>query len=136
MQPLPEDAEADFARRHVLHQVQDVIVSEVVGRLERRGLQALAKSVPILHRDAEEIPRAADRAGGGFEHEEAVRIGLGVRQPRTLETHLIGLPDLLPNRPDDVNHLPVGDPLAARALALFPLGPGNRALHAAGDAGR
>src|SRR6185369_8930379 len=30
-------------------------------------------------------------------------------------------------------HLPVGDPLAAGALTLFALGPGNRALHAAGD---
>src|SRR5262249_36270247 len=33
-----------------------------------------------------------------------------------------------------MDHLPVGDPLAAGALALFPLGPGNPPLHAAGDA--
>src|SRR4029450_5256452 len=36
---------------------------------------------------------------------------------------------------DDVNHLPVGDPLAAGARALFALGPGHRSFHAAADAG-
>src|SRR4029077_19098974 len=48
---------------------------------------------------------------------------------------LVELTGFFPDRPDDVHHFPVGDPFAARAFTLFALGPGNGALHAAGDAG-
>ena len=38
--PLPEDAQPDLAGGHVLHQIQDVVVAEEVGRLQRRGLES------------------------------------------------------------------------------------------------
>ena len=135
MQPFPQDAQADFAGRHVFHQVQHVVVAEEVGRLERGGLQALAERVAVLQRDAQQIARAADGSRRRLEQRQAVGVGLRVGQRRELPAELVGLPDLLPDRPDDVDHLPVGDPLAAGALALLALGAGDRALHAAGDAG-
>ena len=52
VQPLPEDAQPDLAGRHVLHQVEHVVVAEEVGGLERRGLEALAEGVAVLQRDA------------------------------------------------------------------------------------
>src|SRR5262249_12818341 len=48
---------------------------------------------------------------------------------------LVVLSGRFPHRPDDVDHLPVGDPLAAGTLALFALGAGDGALHGGGDAG-
>ena len=48
MQPLPQDAQADLAGRHVLHQVEHVVVAEEVRRLERGGLQALPEGVAVL----------------------------------------------------------------------------------------
>src|SRR3989442_1690495 len=51
VQPLPEDAEANFTRRHVLHQVQHVVVPEEIGGLERGGLQPLLEGVAGLQSD-------------------------------------------------------------------------------------
>src|SRR5207302_3726418 len=64
------------------------------------------------------------------------RVGGRVSERREAAAELVELASLLPDGADNVDHLPVGDPLAAGALALFPLGPGNRSLHAARDAGR
>ena len=36
----------DLAGRHVLHQIEHVVVAEEVGRLERRGLETLPKALP------------------------------------------------------------------------------------------
>ena len=71
VQPLPEDAQADLAGRHVLHQIEHVVVAEEVGRLERGGLQALAERVAVLQRDAEQIARAADGARRRLEQRSA-----------------------------------------------------------------
>ena len=82
-----------------------------------------------------QIASAAHGSRRRFEQGEIGGILVGVGQPRERAAELIGVADLLPHRPDDVDHLPVGDPLAARAFALFALGAGDRALHARGDAG-
>src|SRR5207248_3435771 len=78
---------------------------------------------------------AANGARRRLEQEEAVRVGRGVRERGEWPPHLVVLPGPFPDRPDDVHHLPVGDPLAAGALALLTLGPGDGPLHAARDAG-
>src|SRR5262249_52348522 len=62
-------------------------------------------------------------------------VGGSISERRECPSQLVVLSDPFPYRSNNVNHLPVGDPLATGALALFPLGPGNRALHAVGDAG-
>ena len=62
VQPLPQDAQADLAGRHVFHQIEHIVVAEEVGRLERGGLQALTERVAVLQRDAQQIARAANGA--------------------------------------------------------------------------
>src|SRR5204863_62919 len=47
--------------------------------------------------------------------------------------HLIGLSDLFPNRTDNVNHLPVSDPLSICAFALFTFCAGHSLFHSGGD---
>ena len=74
VQPFPQDAQADLAGGHVLHQVEDVVVAEEVRRLERRRLQSLAEGVAVLQRDADQIARAADRSGA------TVPAGRGLRR--------------------------------------------------------
>src|SRR4029079_4621912 len=135
VQPLPQDAQADLAGGHVLHQIQHIVVAAEVGRLQRRGLQPLQERVAVLERDAEQVAGAADRARRVLEQDQAVSVAAVVGERRELPAKLILLADLLPDRPDDVDHLPVGDPLAAGAFALFALAAGDRALHRAGDAG-
>ena len=71
VQPFPEDAEADLAGRHVLHQIEHVVVAEEVRRLERRGLQALPEGVAVLQRDAQQIAGAADGARRRLEQRSA-----------------------------------------------------------------
>jgi hypothetical protein len=75
VQPLPEDAQADLAGRHVLHQVEHVVVAEEVGRLERRGLEAAAEGVAVLERDAQQVARAADGARRRLEQNQVGRVG-------------------------------------------------------------
>ena len=70
-----------------------------------------------------------------LEQDQAVSICAVVGERRELPTELILVANLLPHRPDDVDHFPVGDPLAAGAFALFALAAGDSALHRARDAG-
>ena len=67
VQPLPQDAEANLSGRHVLHQVQHIIVTEEVRRLECGGLHALPECVAILNRDAQQVARPTHRAGRRFQ---------------------------------------------------------------------
>ena len=122
VKPFPQDAEADFARRHVFHQVQHVVVAEEVRGLERGSLEPLAEGVAVLERDAQKIAGAANGSWRRFERGETGRVGRRVREPGKCPPELVVLADFLPHRPHDVNHLPMSDPLAARALALFALG--------------
>ena len=118
--------QADLARRHVLHQVEHVVVAEEVGRLERRGLEALHEGVAVLQRDAEQIARAADGARRRLEQVQRRR-----RRPRCRSARGNARPSwlscagALPHRPDDVHHLPVRHPFAAGAGALLALGAGD-----------
>ena len=48
MDPFPQDAHADLSGSHVLHQIQDVLVGEEIGGLQRRRLKSLTKGVPVL----------------------------------------------------------------------------------------
>src|SRR4029450_13128375 len=79
------------------------------------------------------IARAADGAWRGLEQDQAVGIGSRVGERRTLPTELIVLANLLPHRSHDVDHLPVGHPLAAGALALLALAAGDGAFHGVSD---
>ena len=79
VQPLPENAEADLAGRHVLHQVEHVVVAEEIGGLERRRLEALAEGVAVLQRDAQQVAGAADGARRRLEQNEPVGVGLACR---------------------------------------------------------
>ena len=64
MDPLPKDAETNFASGRVLHQIEHVVVAEEVRRFERRGLETLSKCIAILQADTEQI--AAPRIVAGL----------------------------------------------------------------------
>ena len=61
---------------------------------------------------------------------------VGIGQGWELAAELVGLADLLPHRPHDVDHLPVRHPLAAGPRLLLAAATGDGALHAVGDPGR
>src|SRR6266571_5969069 len=135
MQPFPQDAEADFAGCHVFHEVQDVLIAEIVGRLERGSLKSLFERVAVLQGNAQQVTRAADGSRRRLEQKQVVRIGSSVGEWREFSAELIGLSDLLPDRPYDLDHLPMRDPLAAGALALLAFGAGDGPFHSVADAG-
>ena len=135
MQPLPEDAEANFTRRHVLHQVQHVVVPEEIGGLERGGLQPLPEGVAVLQSDAEKVARAANGPRSRLECRQGCGVVFRVGERRKRASELVVFPGLFPHRPHDLHHLPMGDPLPARPFALLPLGAGDRLFHAALDPG-
>ena len=132
--PLPEDGQADLARGHVLHEVEDVVVAEEVRRLQRGGLEAPQEGIAVLQGHGEQVPGAGDGARSGLEQHETGGIRGSIGQGREGSAQLVGLAHLLPHRPDDVDHLPVGHPLAGGTLALLTLGPGHGPLHAGGHA--
>ena len=134
MDPLPEDGHPDLARGHVLHEVEHIVVAEEVCRLQGGGLEAPEERIAVLQGDGEQIPGARDGAGGRFQLREPRRILGPVGQRREGAAHLIGLAHLLPDRADDVDHLPVGHPLAGGPLALLAFGPRHGPLHARGHA--
>src|SRR5262249_37176252 len=87
--PLPEDAEADLAGRGVLHEIEDVVVAEEVGRLQRRRLEAAPEGVAVLERDAEEVARAAHGARGRLEEREVERVLLAIAEAREGSAELV-----------------------------------------------
>jgi hypothetical protein len=129
VQPLPEDAEPDLAGRHVLHQVEDVVVAKEVRRLEGGGLKALTEGVAVLQGDAQQVPRAADRPRGRLQLGQSVGIRPGIGQGGKLATQLVCRASLLPDRANDVDHLPVRHPFAAGPGLLLAPPSGDRALH-------
>ena len=58
VEPLPQDRQPDLAGRHVLHEVQDVVVAEEVGGLERRGLEPAQERVAVLEADRQQVAGA------------------------------------------------------------------------------
>ncbi len=64
MQPFPQNAQPNFAGGHVFHQIEHVIVAEIIGRLEGRRLKALAKGVAVLKGHAQQVASTADRGAG------------------------------------------------------------------------
>src|SRR5712692_6011177 len=50
VKPFPQDAETDFACGHVFHQIQHVVVSEKVCRLQRGRLESLSERIAVLKR--------------------------------------------------------------------------------------
>ena len=48
VEPLPEDAQSNLPGGHILHQIENIVVTEEVGRLERRSLKATTKGVTVL----------------------------------------------------------------------------------------
>ena len=94
------------------------------------------KALPYWTADADQIAGAAHRPRRGLERDEAVGVVRRVAERRERATELVRRAGLLPHRPDDVDHLPVRDPLAAGPFALLALGAGDGALHAVRDAGR
>ena len=94
VQPLPQDAQADFAGGHVLHEVEDVVVAEEVGGLEGRRLEALAEGVAVLEGHAQQVPGASHGTGRRLQEREARRVLLRVGEAREQppELVLLGLP--------------------------------------------
>jgi hypothetical protein len=128
VQPLPQDAHPDLAGGHVLHQVEHVVVAEEVGRLERRGLEALAEGVAVLEGHAQQIAGAAHGAGRRLELDEGRGVRGGVGRAAGSRGRAGWPRRPFPDRPHDVHHLPVRHPLAA--------GPGARSRSAAGHGAR
>ena len=89
---------------------------------------------PYCSATLEEIARASHRcaaparAGAGPSASAAAYV-----KRRKRASELIRLADPLPHGADDMHHLPVGDPLATRSLALLALRSSNGALHRALD---
>ena len=125
VQPLPHDAQSNLTCGHVFHQIEHSVVAEKIRGLQRRRLHPLAERVAVLHRHAHQIAGAANRPRGIFERDERFRIIGRVGKGRKRRPSWFSCPDPLPDGPQDMDHLPVGDPLAAGAFALFALGAGH-----------
>src|SRR5439155_5868686 len=110
-----------------------VLIAEIVGGFECSGLQSLSKRIPVLESNAQEVARAANGPRCWFEQKEPVCIGSRVGQWRALQSELIGLSYFFPHRPDDVHHLPMGNPLAARTFAFLAFRAGDSPLHSVCD---
>ena len=98
VQPFPQNAQPDFAGRHVFHQVQDIVVAEEVGRLERRRLEALTERIAVLDGHAQQIAGASDGARRRLEQREVagVRLGVGERRKRRVRADCPGRPSPRP----------------------------------------
>ena len=120
VQPFPEHGKSDLPGRHVLHQIEHVVIAKEVGRLERGRLKTTAEGSTVLQPNREQVPSAGDRAGGWLEHREIGGILGSVGERREPAAELVRLPDPLPNRPYDGDHLPMRHPLATRARRPRP----------------
>ena len=130
VKPFPEDAETDLARGHVLHEVELILVAEVIGRFKRRRLESTSERVAVLEGDRQQVACPAHRARGGLEQHQIVGVLLIMGERREGASQLVGGPGLLPDRSHDGNHLPVRHPLAAGTPLLLAFAAGERALHA------
>jgi len=133
VQPLPENADADFSGGHVLHEIQHVLIVEKVGWFEGCGLKAPQKGVAVLQGHAQEVAGPADRAWCGLEPHQPGGIGIRVGQGRKHPSPLVQFARLFPDRAHDVHHLPVRHPLAARPGVLLPGPPRDCLPHSSRD---
>ena len=133
VEPFPKHGQADLTGRSILHQVEDAVVAEEVGWLEGCGLETATERMAVLQADTDQVASTPSGTGRVLERPQCAGVLRGVSERRERPAELVVVSHLLPHRPHDMHHLPVGHPLPRGALDLLAPPSHHCSLHGGVD---